>query len=347
MSRTQKAVILTEVGKPVTLVTDWPVPEPGANQVQLKVSVAGLNPHDHKARDWGLFVDQLGLPLVLAHDVVGRVTKLGEGVAGLAVGDRIVSQPNFTKGSLQTGLQEYTIADDFALSKIPDPVTDDGAATLPTNIIAPLVALFHTLEIPAPWSPAARDFDYAGAALLVVGGGSSCGRFGVQLAKLAGIGTIVVVGGDEAELKSHGATHVVDRHIGDDAILARIRDVVGDDLVYAFDAINPPDRLTLSIDALSSHKKGVLARLLPNAPADVSKVAPKKAGFEVRDLFGSTHAQRELCDPFWERLAGYLESGQIKPLGYTVKEGLTAKNVNEVLDAYRDGKRVKKTHIHV
>ncbi len=343
--KTQRALLVTEVGKPIVLVDDYLVPTPGANQVQLKVSVAGLNPHDQKARDTGLFIKD-ALPAVLTNDVVGRVTQLGNGVTSLAIGDRVVAHPDLTPGWTQTGLQEYTVADVLATAKLPESVTDDEAATLPTNIIAPLVALFGSLKIPAPWSPAAKDFDYAGTTLLVVGGGSSCGKFGVQLAKLAGIGKIVVVGGPEAELKGFGATHVVDRHGGQDAVLGRVRAIVGDDLVYAYDAVNPPEGQLLALNALSSHKRGALARLVPTKPVDETKVYGKKAGFDVYNVYGSSQAHPELATGFWERVPGFLEKGQIKPLGYVVKEGLTAENVNEVLDRYRDGLPVTKTHIH-
>ncbi|KAI0185451.1 putative alcohol dehydrogenase [Xylaria flabelliformis] len=352
MSRTQKALIVSELGKPVTLASDWPIPEPGPNQVQVKVTVAGLNPHDQKARDWGLFIAD-NLPAILTNDVVGKVTKLGQGVTDIAIGDRIVYQAGFTlnaassPGSTQSGLQEYAIADTVSLAKIPDSITDDEAATLPCNVIAPVVALFHSLQIPAPWSQAAKEFDSAAASILIIGGGSNCGRFGVQLAKMAGIGRIVVVGGNEVELKSFGATHVIDRHAGQDVILARIRDIVGDDLVYALDAINPLEGQVLALNALSSHKKGAMARLIPHGAVDESKVLGKKAGFDVRDVFGVSQASPELTADFWSRVPEYLSTGQIKPLAYTVKKGLLASNVNEVLDAYKDGKAVTKTHIHV
>lgn len=345
MSSTQRALVVTEIGKPVALVTDHPIPQPSANQIQVRVSIAGLNPHDEKVRDWGLHLKNF--PSILANDVVGQVTKLGEGVTGVAVGDRVVTHPGFTSDHLQNGLQEYAVADVGAFAKIPDAITDDEAATLPTNIIAPLVAIFDALAIPAPWTAAAKDFDYPGATLLVVGGGSSCGKFGVQLAKLAGIGRIVVVGGKEDELKGWGATHVLDRHGGHDAVLARIRDVVGDELVYAYDAISPLEGQVLALNALSSHKKGALARLLPLGPVDESKVLGKKAGFDVRDVFGSSQAVPQLASEFWSRVPGYLETGKIVPLGYVVKEGLDAGLVNEVLDAYRDEKPVTKTHIHL
>jgi NADPH:quinone reductase len=346
MSPTQKALVVTEIGKPVRLVHDHAIPEPGPKQIQLKVKVAGINPHDQKSRDGGLFIAE-NLPAVLTNDVVGTVTKLGEGVSGVAVGDRVVTQPGFSHGSTQNGLQEYALADVGAFAKIPEGTSDDEAATLPTNIIAPLVALFSVLRIPAPWSAEAEGFDYAGTTLLVVGGGSNCGRFGVQLAKLAGIGRIVVVGGNEAELKGLGATHVLDRHGGHDAVLARIRGVVGDDLVYAYDAVSPVEDQVLALNALSSSRKGALARLLPLGPVDETKVVGKKAGFEVRDTYGSSQANPELAEGFWEHLPRFLEEGKIKPTAFVVKQGLTAENVNDVLDAYRDGRPVKKTHIHI
>ncbi|KAG8167140.1 hypothetical protein KVR01_002829 [Diaporthe batatas] len=326
MSHVQKALIVTEISKPV--------------------KVAGINPHDQKARDHGLFISE-SLPAILTNDVVGTVTKLGEGASGVAVGDRVVTQPGFAPGSTQNGLQEFAVADVGAFSKVPEGTSDDEAATLPTNIIAPLVALFGVLKIPAPWTAEAKGFDYKGTTLLVVGGGSNCGRFGVQLAKLAGIGRIVVVGGNEAELKGLGATHVLDRHGGHDAVLARIGKVVGDDLVYAYDAVSPPEDQVVALNALSSTKRGALARLLPLGPVDESKVVGKTAGFEVRDTFGSSQANPELAGGFWERLPGFLQEGKIKPTAFVVKQGLTAENVNEVLDAYRDGKAVRKTHIHI
>lgn len=352
MTQFQKAIVVQEVGKPVVLVSNQPIPIPGPQQVQLKVTVAGLNPHDQKGRDFGLFT-QNRLPAVLGNDVVGNVTQLGPDVQGISVGDRIVTQ-GFIKrdggDSSQSALQEYAVADVSALAKIPESLSDDEAATLPTNIIAPVVGLFHNLQIPAPWIDGARAkaFDYASTTVLIIGGGTNNGRFAVQLAKLAGIGKIVAVGGSEAELQGFGATHVLDRHGGHDAILARIKAVVGDDLLYALDTVNPPADQHLGVNALSDSRKGLLARLVPTGPIDAAKVTgAKKAGYEVLNVFGSSQGNPALCDPFWARLTGYLSSGDIKPLGYVTKQGLDAAAVNELLDTYRDSGRVVKTHLHI
>ncbi|KAK8036090.1 GroES-like protein [Apiospora rasikravindrae] len=339
MTQTQNAIVVQEVGKPVVLVHHQPIPSPGPQQVQFKVKVAGLNPHDQKGRDAGLFT-QNRLPAVLGNDVVGIVTQLGPDVQGISVGDRIVTQGfvGHNGGSSQSALQESPTR--YQTTRRPQS---------PTNIIAPLVGLFDRLQIPAPWVDDARskNFNSAGTSVLIIGGGTNNGRFAVQLAKLAGIGEIVAVSGNEAELKGFGATHVLDRHGGHDAVLTRIRAVVGDDLLYALDTINPPAEQHLGVNALSDSRKGLLARLIPRGPIDASKVTgAKKGGYEVLNVFGSLQLNSELCAPFWARLSGYLSVGAIKPPGYAVKQGLDPVAVNDLLGAYRVGGRVVKTHFH-
>ncbi|RYP13806.1 hypothetical protein DL767_010585 [Monosporascus sp. MG133] len=347
----QKAIVVSEIGKPVILQTDRAIPKPGPHQVLLKVAVAGLNPHDRKVRDMGIFVASL-LPAPLANDVVGTVVQVGDAVTDLACGERVMAQAGIVAGCTQNGLQEYALADMVggptpAACRVPDCISDDEAATVPCNAVAPLVALFGVLQIPAPWTSEAATFDYTNTALLIVGGGSNCGRFAVQLAALAGIGRIIVVGGGKDELREFGATHVINRHADRDTIVSKIREIVGDDLVYAFDAVNPSEGQILALRALSSSKGGALARLDPAGQLDESQGGHKSAGYDVRNVFGVSHANPALARGFWARLSAYLEKGKIKPLKYTVVQGLDADVVNEILDRYRDGKPVIKTHIHI
>jgi NADPH2:quinone reductase len=298
----------------------------------------------------GLFIKDI-LPAVLASDVVGTVVALGPGVTKYKVGDRVVSQAAIGKDSPQTGLQEYAVNDVDHGFKIPDSVSNDEGATVPTNAIASVVGLFaggdKGLGIPAPWDPAAKDFDYAGTTLLIVGGGTNCGKVAVQLAKLAGIGKVIAVGGSEDELKSFGATSVLDRHGGFDAVLKRIQSAVGDDLVYAFDTVNMPEGQLLGLNALSSTKKGKFARLLPVTAVDDSKVIGKKAGYDVINVWGLSHAIPSVAIPFWDRVGDLLTSGKLKPTPFVVKKGLNADDANVVFDAYSKGERVVQTHFHI
>jgi hypothetical protein len=41
MAATQRALLVQEIGKPLVLVNDHPILEPGNGQVQIKVTVAG------------------------------------------------------------------------------------------------------------------------------------------------------------------------------------------------------------------------------------------------------------------------------------------------------------------
>ncbi|KIX02427.1 uncharacterized protein Z518_08368 [Rhinocladiella mackenziei CBS 650.93] len=344
--QTQKALLVTEIGAPLTLTTTRPVPQPGPSQVLVRVTVAGPNPHDQKARDMGLFIAGK-LPAVLTNDVVGEIIARGDEVTKFSIGDHIVGQANAAPGWTQNGFQEYAILDADFCAKIPAGFTDDDGATLPTNTIAPLVAIFDSLDIPAPWTSAASGFNYSGTTLLVMGGGSNCGRFGVQIAALAGIGRIIVVGGNESELKSLGATTVLSRHGSPEEVLSRIRDVVGDELLYVYDAINPLPTQTIGINALSSTKRGKFARLLPMGPVDESQIKPKTAGYDLIDVMGMSHWKPELAKEFWDRVPGFLTDGKIMPGAYTVVKGLDVDKANQVLDHYRDGKKVVKTHFHV
>ena len=197
---------------------------------------------------------------------------------------------------------------------------------------AVFVALFDVLGLPAPWNDDKPRLDN----ILIVGGGSNCGKFAVQLAKLAKIPNIVVVGGDEALLRKLGATQVFDRHSTDTDLVEKIRKATGNSLSYALDAVNLPAGLGLALKALSDNNPGKVARLLPVGTVEDTR------GHELLDVLGLFLYRNPLCVSFWDRLTDYVEAGAIVPTSYSMQEGLDADAVNAALDAYRDGKsRVK------
>jgi NADPH2:quinone reductase len=253
------------------------------------------------------------------------------------------------------GLQEYALLPADLAARIPDSVSLDEAATLPTIAMAAFVALFHPsgLGLPAPYSPREEieAFGYAQRSLVVIGGGSNCGKVAIQMAALlAGFGTIVAVASKtpegEAELRALGATHVVDRRGGLEAVVEQVRGIVGDGLVYALDTVGTEH--TLGVSLLSNSEKGTLATLLPGS-VDESKIVggSKAAGYEVKFSRGSGVLHRELGQQFWKHLPGWLEEGRIRPLKrYRTISGLDEKAVNEALDGYRHGGSVTKVNVH-
>jgi alcohol dehydrogenase, propanol-preferring len=81
-----RAVVLEELGGPLR-ERELPEPEPAAGQVRLGVHACGVCRTDLHVID-GDLPDPI-LPLVLGHQVVGVVDRLGEGVTGPAIGDRV------------------------------------------------------------------------------------------------------------------------------------------------------------------------------------------------------------------------------------------------------------------
>lgn len=289
----QTALLVTEAGKPLIKSTTWLIPTPGPTQMLIRVTVAALNPHDQKVRDLGLWFKD-DLPTPIANDIVGVVDKTGSNITRFKIGERVFAYGNFLeKGHFQNGLVQYAIAEEAYTAKVPGNLNDHDVATLPVNISASAIGLFeksYGLGIPAPWTVEAKSFDYANTTLLIIGGGSNCGRFAVQLAKLVGIGKIVVLGGKEEELKKWGATQVLDRHGGDEVVHSRIKSAVGDDLIYVFDAVNPAETLYVGINALSSTRRGAVARLIPTRPHDTAKVTKKGDEYVVKDTWYSAWA---------------------------------------------------------
>src|SRR5215475_7643794 len=85
-----KAAVLREFKKRVEL-EDVARPTPGPEDVVIEVDACGVCHSDlHVADgDWPQMVAITKMPLVLGHEVVGRVVEKGERVTDVAVGDRV------------------------------------------------------------------------------------------------------------------------------------------------------------------------------------------------------------------------------------------------------------------
>src|SRR5215813_15582557 len=61
---------------------------PGPGQVRIRVRATGVCHSDLSARDGGL---PQPMPAILGHEAAGDVVAVGDGVTGLAVGDRVIA----------------------------------------------------------------------------------------------------------------------------------------------------------------------------------------------------------------------------------------------------------------
>lgn len=223
---------------------------------------------------------------------------------------------------------------------------------MPTNLVTSLAVLFDdsALGIPALWTPAASGFDYKSTSLFIVGGGSNTSKFAMQLAAFAGVGQIIVVAGarNDAELRSLGARHIIDRTASPREMVNQIRAISQDDLPHAYGAINPPEDQFLGVDALPTTKKRILACLLPMGPAGESRLTLRKlAGFETRNVIGVSAVRQGTAAPFWERVIQLVEDGKIRPLSYQTVRGLDVDAVNRTLDEYASGSLTGQVQVHI
>lgn len=76
-------------------IEDRATPEPGLGEVQIAVATGGICGSDlHYYLHGGFGAIRLREPMILGHEVSGHVTKLGEGVTGLRVGQLVAISPS-------------------------------------------------------------------------------------------------------------------------------------------------------------------------------------------------------------------------------------------------------------
>lgn len=182
-----KAVRFTKFGGPEVLeLVDLPDPHPGPGDVRITVRAAGVNASDWKKRK-GLMDQEL--PQTMGYEAAGVVDELGEGVADVAVGDRV-----FGFSADGTAQAELAVLSYYA--PIPPSLDFATAAALPAAI-----------------ETATRSLDQLGVAdgsvLLINGASGTVGSAAVQLAVARGarvIGTASTANHDY--LRSLGAEPV-------------------------------------------------------------------------------------------------------------------------------------------
>ena len=123
-----KAAYLVKFGPAETAfeIREVEKPEPGSNQVRIKVEAFGLNFADIAAR-YGKYRGAPPIPSLLGYDVVGRVDKCGADVKNLNIGDRV------TALTLFGGYAEFAIAENGVANKIRESISPGVAVALATQ----------------------------------------------------------------------------------------------------------------------------------------------------------------------------------------------------------------------
>lgn len=142
-------MILEQLGKPLNL-RDCPVPEPRGRQVLLRILSCAVCRTDLHVVDGELSNPKL--PLIVGHEIVGRVERVGEQANLLSVGQRVgvpwlgwtcgecfyclnghenlCPKALFTGYTLDGGYAEFTLADERYCVPLPESYSDTEAAPL-------------------------------------------------------------------------------------------------------------------------------------------------------------------------------------------------------------------------
>jgi len=142
-------MLLEKVGAPLAL-RDISKPKPGRGQLLVRVNVCAVCRTDLHIVDGELPAPKL--PLILGHQIVGRVEALGENVKGFSVGDRVgipwlgwtdgecaycrsnrenlCDRAKFTGYTIDGGYAEFTVADARYCFHLPDQYDDVDVAPL-------------------------------------------------------------------------------------------------------------------------------------------------------------------------------------------------------------------------
>jgi len=255
---TMKAVQISKPGGNFELV-ERPIPEPGRNQVRIKVEACGICHSDALVKEG--YWPGIQYPRIPGHEIAGRIDAVGADVINWKVGQRVgvgwhgghdftcesCRRGDFTvcqNGKItgithDGGYAEYVISPAEAVAAMPDDLPSDEAAPL----LCAGITVFNALR-----NAGARPGD-----LVAVQGIGGLGHLGIQYARQMGFRTIAIGRGADKEplARKLGASAYIDTSAGNPS--EALQKLGGARLILA----TAPDTKSMSsvIDGLKANGK--------------------------------------------------------------------------------------------
>jgi NADPH2:quinone reductase len=208
-----KAILLSRTGDPSVLeYTNVPTPRPRPGEVLVKADTIGVSRPELLVRR-GVYPWMPPLPAIPGIEMAGTVAEPGAGATRFAVGDKVYVTAR--ELPVRAGCYaEYIAVPERALFPLPAGADLEAAACLSNYQVA--WHLLHTATRGAP-----------GKSALIGQASGGLGSAAVQLAKLAGMTAIALVGSAEkaTALQAFGADHVIDYSAED--VAARVSEITG------------------------------------------------------------------------------------------------------------------------
>jgi NADPH:quinone reductase len=182
---------------------ETPDPQPGPDQVLLRLRFAALNPADAFLAQ-AMYPAKPALPHILGRDGVGRVAAVGAGVSNVKAGDTVGILRCDVGVEVWGTLAEKVVVPAASVAPPPAGWSLEQTAGAPLVYLTAWQALTQWTDPPAPVP--------SGSVLLVTGASGGVGTASVQLGKSMGLTVVALSRSPEkgAKLREMGADFVFD-----------------------------------------------------------------------------------------------------------------------------------------
>ena len=318
MTDTMQAIGIVEPGGAdmLQLVT-CEIPQPGDNDVLIRVRAAGVNRPDVLQRQ-GLYPlppDASPLPGL---EVAGEIVAKGSNISSYDIGDRVMA---LTHGG---GYAQYCRANEQHCLAAPANLTDLEAAAIPETFFTVYYNVFT------------RGALASGETLLVHGGSSGIGTTAIQLAKAHGCKVLVTAGSDKKckFCLDLGADVAINYRQGswENEVVER-NDGAGPDVIL--DMVAGP-YMQKNINILARDGRYVIIAFLqgPKAELNMRAVLGKRLTITGSTLRPQSDAEKALiANDLREFILPLIESGSIRPIIYHSFPLAQASRAHEMMES--------------
>jgi NADPH:quinone reductase len=320
-----KAILLSRTGDPSVLeYTEVPTPRPGPGEVLVQADTIGVSRPELLVRR-GVYPWMPPLPAIPGIEMAGTVAEPGAGATRFAIGQKVYVTAR--ELPVRAGCYaEFIAVPERALFALSAGTDLEAAACLSNYQVA--WHLLHTATRGVP-----------GQSALIGQASGGLGSAAVQLAKLAGMTAIALVGSPEKAraLKAYGADHAIDYSSED--VAARVSDItggVGVDLVLdaaggtnfaKFLPMLGPFGLAVSYGKLVGPLERNIVEALDKGPGYLNSAAVRI--FTMHTLDDKPHMRAQSMNDLIAKLA----AGSIRPLIHARLPLKDARRAHEMIEA--------------
>lgn len=271
---------------------DWPdPPEPGPNQLRVRLTAAALNYPDLLMLSGG-YQFKPELPFIPGVEACGIIDEVGEGLLGDLIGERVIV------GARSGCLAELVTVDAAQVRPVPAGLHDDEAAAHSVGTLTAYVAL------------AVRGRLQRGERVLVLGAGGGVGLAAVGTAKALGATVIAATtdAGKAEVIRGAGADEllVIDRAAPDLAALKGRIDVV-------YDPVGGPAFLP-ALATLAWNGRYLVVGFVAGQPAPMPTNRLLLKGIEIIGVRAGEHGRRDpAAGAAAQRAIDALAEGGLRP----------------------------------